>query len=79
MPEWVKNLYKCLRIYYDLVTMPKNALRICYELITIFGIFRSVQNFCHEFPIGQELKELTTNKYESVKNVTNWFRFNYES
>ena len=65
--------------------MPKNALRICYELTTIFGIgsswptFLTGQNFCHEFPIAQELKELTTNKYESVKNFTNWLRFNYES
>ena len=79
------NTYEFLPIYYDSVTMPKNALRICYELIMIFGIgslwptFWTIQNFCNEFPIAQELKELTMNKYESVKNFTNWLRFNYES
>ena len=85
IPEWVNNTYECLRIYYDSVTMPKNALRICYESTTIFGIgslwpkFWTAPNFCHEFPIAQELKELTTNTTESVKNFTNWLRFNYES
>ena len=38
IPEWVKNTYECLRIYYDSVMMHKNALRIGYELTTIFGI-----------------------------------------
>ena len=64
------NTYEFLRIYYDSVAMPRHALRICYELTTIFGIgsswpkFLTAQNLCHEFPIAQELKELTTNKYE---------------
>ena len=42
--EWDKNTYECLRIYYDSATMPKNALRMCYELTTIFGIGNG-QNF----------------------------------
>ena len=35
IPKWVLNTYECLRIEYNSVTMPKNALRICYELTTI--------------------------------------------
>ena len=79
------NTYECLRIYYDSAKMHKNALRICYELITIFEIGSSwqqmwtTQNFCHKFPIAPELKELTTIKYESFRNFTSWLRFNYES
>ena len=28
IPEWVKNIYECLRIDHDSVTMAKNALQI---------------------------------------------------
>ena len=36
--------------------------------------FLNGSNFCHEFPITQELKELTTNNCESVINFTNWLQ-----
>jgi len=35
-PQWVKNIYECLRIDHHSITIAKNALRICYELTTIF-------------------------------------------
>ena len=67
IPEWVKNIYECLRIDHDSVTMAKIALRICYELTTIFfGIGSSwlklwtVQNFCHEFPNDQNSLRIYT-------------------
>ena len=62
--------------------MPKNALRICYESTTIFGIesswpkFWTAPNFCHEFPIAQEVKELTTN---IKKNQLRTSRTDYDS
>ena len=31
-----------------------------------------VQNFYQEFSIAQELQELTTNIYETVKSFANW-------
>ena len=69
-----KNTYECLRIDYDSVMMPKNALRICYELTTMFWnreFVAKTLNSSKHLLIAQELQELTTNKYESVKNFTN--------
>ena len=33
----------------------------------------------NKFPIAEELKELTMNKYESVTNFMNWLRTGYDS
>ena len=50
IPEWVNNIYECLRIDHDSVTIAKNALRICYEITTSFWnreiVAKTVQFFC---------------------------------
>ena len=46
--------------------MPKNALRTCYELTTIFGIGSSWSKF-------EQLKTFATNS-RSLKNWKNWLR-----
>ena len=51
---------RCLRMPLNRLRFShdaKNALRVCYELSTIF---LTSQNFCHEFPIAQELQQRTT-------------------
>ena len=66
MSIWFKNIYDCLRIDHDLVTMAKNALRIYYELPTMFWNWEfvaktwTVQNFCPEFPIDQNSLRIYT-------------------
>jgi len=44
--------------------MAKNALRIYYELTTIFWnrefVAKTVENFCHEFPIDQNSLRIYT-------------------
>ena len=63
--------------------MPRNALRMCYELTTILESGVRGQNFEQLKTFATNSRSLktwkTTNIYESVKNLTNWLRFNNES
>jgi len=75
IPEWVKNIYECLRIDHDSVTMAKNALRMCYELTTIFWnreFVAKTLNSSKLLPQIPNWSELTTHIYETGRNFTNW-------
>ena len=75
IPEWVKNIYECLRIDHDSVMMAKNALRIFYELTTIFWnreFVAKTLNSSKLLPRIPDWSELTTNIYETGRNFTNW-------